>query len=380
MAELKVSESNACSDSESEPDKGNDKGKHIIDVEPNATIATMKIQKEEPKDPEEEEHLFHSQMWVKGSLLQFIVDRGSQKKLISVEVLKRVVLPTTTHPQSYTIGWLQQGRDLRMRQQCHLPYNIKPFTDEVLCDISPLDVCDVLLGQPYLCKRHVLYESRPRVVTVTLGNKLYRILEVASPTAISLVTTKQCSKLISKNGKFVFLMIHPQGKKKTVAVTSRQGPSARQLNMDKVVEEFVLGFSHITWPLSQVTKGGVKAKFFWSESQQKEFTELKDRLCSAPVLTLPDLQQPFEVKKDASNYAIGAVLTEQGHPVAYHSETFSDTVQKYPTYEKEMYSNVQACQQWKHYILGKEMVIHTYHRPLQFIQAQGKLQNDRHQK
>jgi len=60
VAELKVSKSNACSDSKSEPDEGNDKGKQIINAEPNATVATMKIQKEEPKDPEEEEHLFHS--------------------------------------------------------------------------------------------------------------------------------------------------------------------------------------------------------------------------------------------------------------------------------------------------------------------------------
>jgi len=60
VAELKVSESDACSDSESEPDKGNDKGKKIINAEPNATIATMKIQKEESEDPEEEERLFHS--------------------------------------------------------------------------------------------------------------------------------------------------------------------------------------------------------------------------------------------------------------------------------------------------------------------------------
>ena len=60
MAELKVSESDACFDSKSEPDKGNDKGKQIIDAEANATITTMKIQKGEPKDLEEEEHLFHS--------------------------------------------------------------------------------------------------------------------------------------------------------------------------------------------------------------------------------------------------------------------------------------------------------------------------------
>ena len=50
------------------------------------------------------------------------------------------------------------------------------------------------------------------------------------------------------------------------------------------------------------------------------FAELKYRLYCALVLTLPDLQQPFETETDASDYAIGAVLTQQGHLVAYHSE------------------------------------------------------------
>jgi hypothetical protein len=53
VAELKASELDACSDSESEHENGNDRGKYIIDADPNATIATTKIQKEEPQDPEE---------------------------------------------------------------------------------------------------------------------------------------------------------------------------------------------------------------------------------------------------------------------------------------------------------------------------------------
>ena len=56
------------------------------------------------------------------------------------------------------------------------------------------------------------------------------------------------------------------------------------------------------------------------------FSELKNRLFSAPVLTLPDLQQPFEIETDASSYAISVVLTQHGHPMAYQSETLSDTV------------------------------------------------------
>ena len=83
-----------------------------------------------------------------------------------------------------------------------------------------------------------------------------------------------------------------------------------------------------------------------------------------PILTLLDLQQPFEIETYASYYAIGVVLTQHGHLVAYHSETISDIVHKYPTYDKEMYSILQAYCQWKNYILGKETVIHTNHKPL----------------
>jgi hypothetical protein len=64
---------------------------------------------------------------------------------------------------------LHQGRDLRVNQQCHLSYGIHPFKDEVLCDVSPLDVCDIFLGQPYMWKRHVVYESRTRSVIITPG-------------------------------------------------------------------------------------------------------------------------------------------------------------------------------------------------------------------
>jgi hypothetical protein len=130
-------------------------------------------------------------MWVKGALLHFIVDSGCQKNLISAEVVKRLDLSMKPHLQSYTIGWLCQGRDLCVIQQCRLPYDIKPFKEEVLCDISPLEVCDFLLGQPYLWKHHVVYESKPRSFIITLGRQLYTIPEVASPTAISLIYAKK---------------------------------------------------------------------------------------------------------------------------------------------------------------------------------------------
>ena len=158
MAEIKSSESNPDSDSEPNAIAAHN-GRQIIDADPTAAVTTTQIQLDEPEESEAEERLFHSQMWVKGTPLHFVVDNGSQKNLISVEVIKRLGLPTTPHPQAYKIGWLIQGHGIRITQQCLLPYGIKPFKDEVLCDVAPLEVCDVLLGQPYMWKRHSIYES-----------------------------------------------------------------------------------------------------------------------------------------------------------------------------------------------------------------------------
>jgi hypothetical protein len=171
VVELKASKSKADSNSES-----NTEGwKHIIDSQPSATVTTTKFQRSEPEEPEEGECIFHSQVWVKGDLLHFIVNSSSQKNLISAKVIKWLDLPTTPYPRPYTISWVLQGRDLHVSQQCHMPYGINPFKDEVLCDISPLEVCDVILGQPYFWKRHDVYESRPTSVIITLGRKLYKI-------------------------------------------------------------------------------------------------------------------------------------------------------------------------------------------------------------
>jgi hypothetical protein len=86
--------------------------------------------------------------------------------------------------------------------------------------------------------------------------------------------------------------------------------------------------------------GGAKYKFSWSESQHKAFEDLKFRFYSTPILTLPYLQQLFEIEIDASNYAISVVLI--GHPMTYDSETLSGTIHMYPTYDKEMYSIMHA--------------------------------------
>ena len=140
--------------------------------------------------------------------------------------------------------------------------------------------------------------------------------------------------------------------------------------------KFIYGFSSIDAPLHALTS--IKEIFRWGGKHQKAFDTLKKKINTAPVLTLPDLQQPFEIETDASGFAMGAVLMQGRKPVCYHSETFSTMVSNYPTYDKELYALVQSVKKWKHYIMGKETIIHTDHQPLQYLQSQTKVQQSRH--
>ena len=97
-------------------------------------------------------------------------------------------------------------------------------------------------------------------------------------------------------------------------------------------------FSSIAAPLHALTS--VKEIFQWGGKHQRAFDTLKERISTAPVLTFPDLQQPFEIETYASGFAMGAVLMQGRKPVCYHSEMFSIAISNYPTYDKYLYTLV----------------------------------------
>ena len=103
---------------------------------------------------------------------------------------------------------------------------------------------------------------------------------------------------------------------------------------------FVKDFSTIAAPLNELVKKHVGFK--WGQKQEQAFAALKDRLIHAPILALPDFAKSFELECDASNVGIGAVLMQEGHPIAYFSEKLSGAALNYPTYDKELYALVRA--------------------------------------
>jgi hypothetical protein len=94
---------------------------------------------------------------------------------------------------------------------------------------------------------------------------------------------------------------------------------------------------------------------------------LKQALQTAPVLRLPDFAVPFVVECDASGTGIGAVLQQEGHPVAYYSRKLADRHVKLAAYERELIGLSKAIRHWRPYLWGRPFVVRTDHASLKFL-------------
>jgi len=102
----------------------------------------------------------------------------------------------------------------------------------------------------------------------------------------------------------------------------------------------------------------------WTPSTQTTFDTLKAALTSAPVLALPDFRLPFTVETDASAIGMDAVLSQQGHPIAFFSKPFSQKMLRASTYVRELCAITTAVRKWRQYLLGHSFTILTDHQSL----------------
>jgi hypothetical protein len=120
--------------------------------------------------------------------------------------------------------------------------------------------------------------------------------------------------------------------------------------------------------LTALLKKGVF--FVWTDTQETVFQVLKNALSTAPVLALPNFSLPFVVETDACDIGIGAVLSQQGHPLAFVSRALGPKNRSLSVYEKEYLVILLAVQQWRPYLQTTEFIIHTDHKSLVHLIAQ----------
>jgi hypothetical protein len=141
---------------------------------------------------------------------------------------------------------------------------------------------------------------------------------------------------------------------------------------------FIQGFSEIARPLHDLTKKG--APWTWNAEHRTAFWRLKERITSSPVLIFPSDDKPYKLEADSSNFATGAILSQEGedgkwHPVAFMSKSLNEVERNYDIHDMEMLAIIRALEEWRHYLEGTKHTfqIWTDHKNLEYFMTAKKL-------
>jgi hypothetical protein len=128
------------------------------------------------------------------------------------------------------------------------------------------------------------------------------------------------------------------------------------LGLASYYSKFIKNFAKIIAPLTNLLKKSGRT-YKWDGACDEAFETLKGILVKALVLKLPDFDKDFEIHSDASNFVIGGVLVQEGRLMAFKSKKLSETKQRWPTHEKEMWVVIHCLKTWGHYIGSKDVVV-----------------------
>lgn len=183
------------------------------------------------------------------------------------------------------------------------------------------------------------------------------------------------SEFLKKEVQFLGHIITPEGLKpnplKIDAILRYPLPKTTTelkgfLGLTGYYRKFIRDYAKITKPLTVCLKKG--RKIVYSEEFMKSFNRCKEILTNPPILQYPDFSKNFIVTTDASNVAIGAILSQgpigSDKPICYASRTLNQSEERYSTIEKELLAVIWAVKYFRCYLYGRKFTICTDHRPL----------------
>ena len=147
------------------------------------------------------------------------------------------------------------------------------------------------------------------------------------------------------------------------------------LGLANYFRRFIQGYARMSRPMTALLKKNTE--FLWSEEVDACFREIKRTLSEAPCLALPNPARPFVVISDASGFALGGVLLQDGRPIAYESRQLTPAEKNYDAGERELLAVCYLLEKWRCYLQGPKFVVETDHCPLTYLNTQVRLARKR---
>jgi len=129
---------------------------------------------------EQRENIFHTRCQIQDKVCEMVIDNGSCTNVASTTLVEKLGLTTIPHPRPYSLRWLNKNGEIRVTKQVRVPFSIKTYHDEVLCDVTPMSASHLLLGHPWQFDKDVTYNGRKNTYYFMMNGKKVNLLPLSS--------------------------------------------------------------------------------------------------------------------------------------------------------------------------------------------------------
>ncbi|XP_040375227.1 uncharacterized protein LOC121053006 [Rosa chinensis] len=345
-----------------------------------------------PKEDGQWHNIFRSLCSINNKVCNLIVDNGSCENFIAKKLVEYLQLPTQPHDTLYSLGWVKKGPQVRVADSCKvlvsiekedmmIPKEVKNMLgefEELISDELPNELPPMrdIQYHIYLIPGASL-PNLPHYCISPKENEILReqIEDLLKKGAINKITVKYrfpipCLEdmLDELEGSKVFTKIDLRSGYHQIRIKPGDEWKTAFKSKDSLYEWMVMPFGMSNAPSTFMRLMNQKGKFQWGEEQEKSFALIKERLCTTPVLALPNFDKVFEVECDASGVGVGAVLSQEKRPVAFFSEKLSETVQKWNALSRRASLLVTLAQE----VVGFDLLKDLYEEDVDFKEIWAK--------